>query len=54
MNIRPRTTIKTISSGEIHSGAVTHHHDQLITPVNLRVVNNKNSRPGKPILKLKL
>lgn len=54
MKVRPRARIKMISRDGIHSGAVIHHHDQSITPVNLRVVNNKNSRPGKPILKPKL
>jgi len=32
-----------------HKGAVTHHHDQRITPVNLSAIKRRPSAPKKPI-----
>lgn len=33
----------------IQSGAVTHHHDQVIVPVNLSTRNTKNSKKSGPV-----
>lgn len=33
----------------IHSGAVTHHHDQSIVPTSFKTKNIRNSAPPKPI-----
>jgi len=32
-----------------HNGAVTHHQDQLINPVNFKVIKIKNISPKNPI-----
>lgn len=32
-----------------HRGAVTHHHDQSITPVSFNTRNTRNNSPKKPI-----
>lgn len=32
----------------IHNGAVTHHQDQSICPVNFRIKNTMKSTPPKP------
>jgi len=42
------TTTKNIANG-IQSGAVTHHHDQSISPVNFNVMNIRNKIIPKPI-----
>lgn len=40
--------IKSSITNPPHKGAVTHHQDQSITLVNLRVMNIKNIKPKKP------
>ena len=40
--------IKKISANPPHKGAVTHHHDQLIIPINFNVIKIKNIKPKKP------
>lgn len=42
-------TATTIANG-IHSGEVTHHHDQLIVLVNFNTRNIRNRTVPKPIL----
>lgn len=50
------TTVKVITAAKAkilsaiaagaQSGAVTHHHDQVIVPINLRVKNIRNISPN--------
>lgn len=35
-----------------HNGAVTHHHDQVITPVNFNTKNTMKSKPARLTLLL--
>jgi hypothetical protein len=41
--------ILTIKAKGIHNGAVTHSHDQLTYPVNLRIRKTINNAPPNPI-----
>lgn len=41
--------IISIRAKAAQNGAVTHHHDQSITPVSLRTINTIPSNPGIPI-----
>lgn len=43
-----KTTIKS-TANPIQSGAVIHHHDQSITPVNFKTRKTRNSALKKPI-----
>ena len=47
------TIASTIASG-IHSGAVTHHHDQPMTPHSLSTRKTTNNTPPRPIPELAL
>ena len=46
-NNPPKTTKKRVNG--IHMGAKTHHHDQVIWPVNFSAMNRRASAPRNPI-----